>query len=154
QAQFVPMFRHIGEGLLRGEWRTLTLDTWLGGNVIMDPQFALTNPVSLASYAFLARVDDFAVGILVLACAYALITAFGAYWLARVHGAPRELAVVAAVAIATLPMVSYWYAHSWIPGLVGTAWCTVAWAALAGYARGKSGLLGVVLFSWLTLAAG
>src|SRR5262249_44829389 len=154
QHEYVPMFRHIGEALLQGKWLTLTLDSWLGGNVLMDPQFAIVNPVSLASYAFLARVDDFALGILVLACAYSLVLALGAYWLARVHGATRELSLVAAAAISTLPMVSYWYAHSWLPGLVGTAWSTMAWAAVAAYARGQSRLLPVVLFSWLTLTAG
>src|SRR5262245_13494762 len=67
EQQYVPLFRRVGEALLAGEWLTLTLDSWLGGNVFLDPQFGIANPVNLASYAFLARVDDLAVGLLVLA---------------------------------------------------------------------------------------
>src|SRR5262245_20892941 len=147
QHQYVPLFRRMGAALLAGTWPRLLLDTWLGGNVSLDPQFALANPVSLASYVFLSHVDDFAIGVLVLACGYSLITAYGAYRIARLHGATRELSVVAGVTTSTFPMVSYWYADSWISGLVGTAWCTAAWAAIAGYSRERSGLLAVVVTS-------
>jgi hypothetical protein len=154
QAQYLPLMVAMGRSIIHGHWPVLTLQMQNGGALLGEHQYGLLNPFSLGSYAVLALIDNLAVGAAFLAILHLTILCLGTYNLARTCGASREDALAAAATFCGSNFLYYWYASSWLPGLISMAWFVWA-AAFLWKADGspKNWLLGVG-FVYLTVTSG
>jgi hypothetical protein len=156
QTQHYPYFLEIGRQLHHGRLPFLTLATLNGGNLIIDWQYALFNPVSLLSYWLIAFLNDLTVIGLLLASLYIGLIASGGFILARSFGISRRLSIVAATVLCTNNFVVFVYSHSWMTCLVATSWFLWAWGFIQFY-RSTGNILhlvGAIFFSFLVLSAG
>ena len=153
--QTAPYYLDIGQQLRQGHWPFLTLTTLNGGNLILDWQEALFNPVSLAMYGLLAPMRDLTLTGLVFAGFYICLISTGGYLLARSFRLGRMLSLVAGTVLCTNNYLIFMYGHSWLSCL-GSAWFLWAWAFLQFYrTTGNTGaLFGAIVFTYLNLSAG
>lgn len=154
QAQYLPIMVAIGRSIIHGHWPVLTLQMQNGGALLAEHQYGLLNPVSLCAYAVLALINNLEIGSAFLAILHLTILCLGTYNLARACGASREDSLTCAATFCGSNFLYYWYASSWLPGLISTAWFVWA-AAFLWKADGspKRWLLGVG-FVYLTVTSG
>jgi hypothetical protein len=153
-AQFVPMWRHIGELLLSGNFPLLDVDSWAGGNLAGEALFGLWNPVNLLDYLLVTRFDDLAVAATVVKSQYLVILALGVYLLAREYGAARWAAFVLAVALPFSGFILYFQAGTWAAGLMTFAWVPYVWWSGRKAARGTLRPVWAFVFGALCVTAG
>jgi hypothetical protein len=153
-AQFVPMWRHIGELLLSGNFPLLDVDTWAGGNLAGEALFGLWNPVNLLDYMLVTRFDDLAVAATVVKSQYLVILALGLYLLAREYGAARWAAFALAVALPFSGFILYFQAGTWAAGLMTFAWVPYVWWSGRKAARGTLRPVWAFVFGALCVTAG
>ena len=152
--QFLPMFYHIGRLLRAGEFPLITLSSWVGSNIAAEFQYAIFNPFSLLLYTILPAIQDYATGAAFVACAYHGVLTAGAGLLARSYGLDRSWSVLAAIAVATNPFLSYWAAANWFPIFVSTAWAVWAWALLRLAPTDRWYWLAAAAASYLVISSG
>jgi hypothetical protein len=153
-AQFVPMWRHIGELLLSGNFPLLDVDTWAGGNLAGEALFGLWNPVNLLDYLLVTRFDDLAVAATVVKSQYLVILALGLYLLAREYGAARWAAFALAVALPFSGFILYFQAGTWAAGLMTFAWVPYVWWSGRKAARATLRPVWAFVFGALCVTAG
>ena len=132
----------------------LTTQTWYGGNLLGEYQYALVNPVALGLFALLPQFDTLQAGAAFLGVTCTAILAAGALLLARSLGISRPLSFVAALAIATNGFAFYWLASSWFPGFLSLAFVVWAMAFVLRADRGGGAFLAAALATMLTATAG
>jgi hypothetical protein len=154
EAQFLPMFFHMGRLLRAGEFPLLTLDAWFGSNIIGEFQFAVYNPVSLLLAAVLPSFTDYNLAAAFLACFYYALLAPGCFLLARSFGVASRWSFIAALAITSGNYLSYWGASNWFPLFASCVWLVWAWAFLRRSIASRGDWLLAVVFSYLTISSG
>lgn len=155
QSQYMPTFYAIGHTLLTtGTVPNITTLDWYGGNLAGEYQYGLFNPVCLSLFRLLPAFSTLQAGAAFLAVVYTAILAAGAFLLATNLGSTRALAHVAAIVLSTNQFVFYWYSSVWFPGLVSTAFMTVAMALLLRARASPGAFAGAGLFVALTVSAG
>ncbi|GGM47797.1 hypothetical protein GCM10012275_18570 [Longimycelium tulufanense] len=138
-AQFVPMWRALGQGILSGGWPPmLDLDAWMGGNLAGEAMFGTWNPVNAANYVLAAKIDDLAVTATVVKTEFLVLLALGVYLLCREYGAARWASSVVAVALPFSGFTLYFEAATWAAGLMSFAWVPWVWWAARRMARNRS----------------
>jgi hypothetical protein len=154
-AQFIPMYRALGERVLAGHWPVL-LDpgAWMGGNLAAEAMFGVWNPVNVANYVLVASLPDLAVAAAVVKTEYLVLLAVGTYLLCREYGAARWAASGLAVAIPFCGFTLYFEAGSWAAGLIAFAWVPWLWWALHRYVTGRMPAIVAFLVGCLTVTAG
>lgn len=135
QNEYVPKFYDIGRQLRSGIFPIWTDGNWLGGNYLAEYQYGLFNPLCLALSVVISFCESLQAAGLVLASVYVPLAAVGSYGLARQLGVAPALSVLVAFFSASNPVLLYFYAASWQPGLTGYAWFTLAAAALLALSR-------------------
>ncbi len=128
--QFIPVFREIARLLAQGQFPLITDRVWLGGALVQEYQYAVFNPVSMALYALLNRVDDLPAYAALFSLVHIAILAGGTFFTCRVLGCARRHAFLAAVLMPLSDWTFFWGATDWIPGLVSMAWLAWAWGFL------------------------
>lgn len=154
-AQFLPMWYHLGQRLLDGQWPLLLdVDAWMGGNLAGEAMFGTWNPVNLACFALVVWVGDLAVAATLVKTIFLVILALGTYLLAREYGAHRGAAFVFAAALPLSGFVLYFQAATWAAGLVSFAWVPHVWWSVRKAALGRCPVLVPFAFGALCLTAG
>ncbi|MET0134510.1 MAG: GtrA family protein, partial [Kibdelosporangium sp.] len=153
-AQFVPMWRRIGEQLLSGHFPLLDLDSWAGGNLAGEALFGLWNPVNLLDYVLVTRFEDLAVAATVVKTQYLVILALGVYLLCREYGAAKWAAFSLAVALPFSGFILYFQAGTWAAGLMTFAWVPYAWWSARKAARRAGHPIWAFVFGALCVTAG
>lgn len=154
QHQFMPVFYNIGRTLQAGHFPILSLNTWNGGNYLAEYQFALYNPISLATYIILPYFSSLANAAAFLAIFYSALLSCGIFYLGRVYGLDRYAALLAAIVIVTNNFIAYWLATSWLPGLISITWMSWAWAFLLKNDKSINHWLSSLFFCYLTITSG
>jgi hypothetical protein len=156
QNEVYPYYIEIGRQLHRHHLSFLTLSTFNGGNLCIDWQYTVFNPVSLFCSWFLCTAQDLDVAGLYLCGFYIVLTALAAYSLGRSFQLPRALSLVAAAVLSTNNYVLYFYAHAWVPGLMAQCWFLWTWSSLQRFrATGqRRPLFFFVLFAYLMVTSG
>jgi hypothetical protein len=126
-AQFLPMWRRIGEQLLAGTFPLLDVDSWAGGNLAGEALFGVWNPVNLLDYLLVTRFDDLAVAAAVVKTQFLVILALGVYLLCREYKAAKWAAFALAFALPFSGFVLYFQAGTWAAGLMTFAWVPWVW---------------------------
>jgi len=121
QHQFLPVFYEIGRHLRSGRWPTELSSTWFGGDLLVEYQYAIFNPLSLAQYLVLPSLDSLVAAATFVAVSWYFLLCAGAFAFVRSQ-APLSHALLAVAILATNPLISYWFASSWMPGLASLAW--------------------------------
>jgi hypothetical protein len=154
-AQFIPMYRALGNQVLAGHWPIL-LDpgNWMGGNLAAEALFGGWNPVNVANYVLVASLPDLAVAAAIVKTEYLVLLAIGTYLLCREYGAARWASSVLAVAMPFAGFTLYFEATSWAAGLIAFSWVPLLWWALRRAATGR--LPAIVAFGvgFLTITTG
>ncbi len=126
-AQFVPMWRRIGEMLLSGNFPLLDLDSWAGGNLAGEALFGVWNPVNLLEYVLVTRFDDLALAAAVVKTQFLVILALGVYMLCREYKAAKWAALAVAFAVPFSGFILFFQAEAWAGGLMTVAWVPWMW---------------------------
>jgi hypothetical protein len=153
-AQFVPMWRRIGEQLLAGHFPLLDVDSWSGGNLAGEALFGLWNPVNLLDYLLVTRIDDLPVAATVVKTQFLVIAALGVYLLAREYGSARWAAFSLAVALPFSGFILYFQASTWAGGLMTFAWVPFVWWSGRKAARQTIHPIWAFVFGALCVTAG
>lgn len=154
-AQFIPMYRALGERVLAGQWPVqLDPSAWMGGNLSAEALFGEWNPVNVANYVLVASLPDLALAATVVKTEYLVLLAVGTYLLCREYGASRWAAAALAVALPFGGFTLYFEASSWASGLINFAWIPLLWWALRRYVTGKSLAIWPFVIGYLTITAG
>jgi hypothetical protein len=154
EAYFIPTFAAIGASLLHGHMPLVTVQSYVGGNLLGEYQYALFNPVTLLGCIALALLGNMAGGAAVLAIAHYAILCAGVFALARACSISRSSSVVAAVAFTCNNFVFYWLATGWFCNFIGLAWFAWAMAFMMRAHEGRGRWLLAVAFATMTLASG
>jgi hypothetical protein len=121
QHQYLPIYRAIGQGLWEGRLVLDVASTWFGGDVLGEYQYAVFNPLALATYAALPLFEDmWLAAAWVMGVWYAFLLT-GTYLLLRPR-AGHWPALLAVAITGTNPLLAYWFASAWAPGLLSLAW--------------------------------
>ncbi|MBP2322289.1 hypothetical protein JOF56_002674 [Kibdelosporangium banguiense] len=153
-AQFVPMWRRIGEQLLSGHFPLLDLDSWVGGNIAGEALFGVWNPVNLIDYLLVTRIDDLGIAAAVVKTQFLVIIALGVYLLCREYGAAKWAAFGLAVALPFSGFILYFQASTWAAGLMTFAWVPYVWWSARKVARGTLRPVWAFVFGVLCVTAG
>lgn len=154
-AQFIPMYRALGERVLAGHWPTmLDPDAWMGGNISAEALFGEWNPVNVANYVLVASLPDLAVAAAIVKTEYLVLLAVGAYLLCREYGAARWASSALAVALPFSGFTLYFEASSWAAGLMSFAWIPLLWWAIRRYVNGRMLAIWPFLIGFLTITSG
>ncbi|EIE97495.1 hypothetical protein [Saccharomonospora glauca] len=136
-AQFLPMWRRLGERIAEGQWPPLLdVDSWMGGNLAAEALFGVYNPVNVANYLLVAALPDLAVAAVLVKTEFLVLLALGVYLLCREYGAARPAAAALAVALPFAGYVLYFDAGSWASGLIAFAYVPHVWWTARRAARG------------------
>jgi hypothetical protein len=154
-AQFIPMYRALGERVLAGHWPTmLDPDAWMGGNIAAESLFGEWNPVNVGNYVLVASVPDLAVAAAIVKTEYLVLLAVGTYLLCREYGAARWASSVLAVALPFSGFTLYFEASSWAAGLMSFAWIPLLWWAIRRYLNGRTLAVWPFVVGFLTITSG
>lgn len=155
QAQYMPMFYAIGSTLVNDHSLPfLTTQTWFGGNIIGEFQYAIFNPIELGLYCFLPFIGSLTRGAAFLAVVHSAIFASGSFFLARNMGVFRGYAYVAAIAIVTNNFIYCWFSTSWFPDFTSLTYMMWALAFALNAFRSRWYFIATVLATFLTITAG
>jgi hypothetical protein len=125
QMMFMPAFLEIAHQIKEWQIPLVTNRTWLGGAFAAEYQFALANPVSIALYLLMDRLDRLDQAAAVFALFHLALLSAGIFTLCRGLGIARAGAATAALAGSTSMWVIYW-GQTWVNALVGITW--LPWA--------------------------
>ncbi|GAB3911396.1 hypothetical protein GCM10029964_117190 [Kibdelosporangium lantanae] len=153
-AQFVPMWRRIGEQLLHGTLPLLDVDSWAGGNLAGEALFGLWNPVNLLDYLLVTQIDSLPTAATVVKTQFLVIAAVGVYLLSREYGAARWAAFSLGLALPFSGFILYFQAETWAGGLMTFAWVPYVWWAGRRAARRVAHPVWAFLFGALCVTAG
>lgn len=154
QSQYTPIFVSVGQNILEGRLPFVTLQMQNGGALLAEYQYALLNPISLAIYAIASLTGSLPAAAATITTFHIVILCVGTYVLGLACKASREMALVAAVAFSANNFIYYWYATSWIPGLVSITWFVWAAAYIIMAHQGRLQWALAVAFVYLTISSG
>jgi hypothetical protein len=154
-AQFIPMYRALGERVLAGHWPTmLDPDAWMGGNISAESLFGEWNPVNVGNYVLVASLPDLAVAAAIVKTEYLVLLAVGTYLLCREYGAARWASSAVAVALPFSGFTLFFEASSWAAGLMSFAWIPLLWWAIRRYINGRTLAIWPFVIGFLTITSG
>lgn len=155
ETQFVPTIVAIGHTIwTAGEVPLLTLLTWAAGNLAVEFQYGIFNPVLLSLYAVLPAFPTQDVAAAFLCVTLTGMLTAGGFALGRALGLPVTLSHAAAASIGGSAFLYYWYAVSWFAGFTSTVFAVWAMAFLLRAHGRRAAYAGAVLAVFLTGTAG
>ncbi len=157
QIQYFPYGLVIRDALLHGNFPWVTIRTFFGGALWLDPQYGLYNPLSLAM-DFLINREDLLFSAFLISLILNLLLTASAYTLGRAYGLQRNFAALLGLMAGINIYVLYFLSDTWQPGLISLVWFLLAWAGLKKLAetRGNVALrvLGASALIFLTVSSG
>lgn len=153
--QVFPMWHHLGEQVLRGEWPPL-LDpqSWMGGNLAVEALFGVWNPLNALVWVLVSLAPDLLVAAVLVRTAAFVAIALGCYGLAREYGAARWASSAVAVAMPFCGSLLCFDAPKWPAALVAGAWIPYLWWIARRMARGRTNGLWVFAVGAMAVTAG
>lgn len=116
----------LGELLREGGIPLIEPSTWMAGNVWVEGQWGVLNPVILAIGWFATLAPDAVVFATVVKIVFLCGTGAGVWMLARAYDVQRPWAYLAAVSVPLAGFTFYVDATTWVTGLF--TFCFVAWS--------------------------
>lgn len=151
QAQYVPVFRWIGEHLRDGRAPLFDPELGASGNYLADPQYGVLDPAHWLMATVVAHTESLVRATWLLSGGTTVILGAGVFLLARAHRASVELSLGAALALSGSGFF-LWFGASWFPLLWSTAWLPWLWLGLS--TRHRVGVPCAALAAYLLGAAG
>ncbi len=155
QIQYLPTFHEIGRLLADGQLPFVTLKNWFSGALLGEYQYGIFNPINLILFLFIDLLADNVVWAATFFSVFHLVVlTTGVYAACRAADCDRRPAAIAAVAVGTASWQLYWYAISWVPGLVGCSWLAWTVAAVLALRRGANRVVLPCLAIYMPLVSG
>jgi membrane protein YfhO len=151
---FVPLWHHLGEQLLSGNWAAMDGTGWFGGNYAGDAAYSVWNPVWLLNYVIVSLFDNLAAGAAFVMIEFLALLSMAAYLLAREYGSSRVPAAIVAIAVPGAGFTLYYEAAGWPSNLLAFTCVAWFWWATRRFARGAGGPLLPFVFGVLAATVG
>lgn len=151
---FVPLWHHLGEQLLAGNWSAMDGSGWFGGNYAGDAAYSVWNPVWLLNYVIVSLFNDLAAAAAFVMIEFLALLSMAAYLLAREYGASRLPAAVVAIAVPGAGFTLYYEAAGWPSNLLAFTCVAWFWWATRRFARGAGSPLLPFIFGVLAATVG
>lgn len=154
QSSVMGIWYAFGQRLLQGDFSYLDLVNWTSGNVLVEGQWGVLNPllwlVSIGATLF----GNLALYATVVKTVFMTIAAIGVYCLARSYGAERFVAIAVGCLVPLGGFTTYMDAASWATGLIVWSFLPWLWLALLKLDRREWGFLPSAGFSVLIVTVG
>jgi hypothetical protein len=134
QAQYLPVWRWLGDRTGLGGPPLIDPDQGSGGAFVADLQYGVLDPVHWVLTALVAQIDDLNLAAWGLKTLVVVVLGLGTTVLATHLGARPVWAAAAAVGAANGGFL-LWFGSSWWPSGWGTAWLPWLWWALSSRSR-------------------
>ncbi|WP_229051816.1 hypothetical protein [Aeromicrobium sp. Leaf350] len=135
QTGAVGQWYALGQRLLDGDWTILDPGAWQGGNLLVEGQWGLWNPLSWLVAIGSHAQDDAALYATFVKVVFLLVLTSGVFLLARTYGASAPWAAVAGFAVTLGGQTAYLDSPSWVTGLMGSGLFAWTWWAMDRYLR-------------------
>ena len=83
QHQYLPVYYEVGRNLLQGRLELESMVTWFGGDLVVEYQYALFNPLALGTYALLPQFDSLVAAATVVGVIWYFVLCVGTYAVVR-----------------------------------------------------------------------
>ena len=154
QSGSTGIWYRFGSRLLQAEFSYLDLSTWGSGNILVEGQWGVFNPLMVTIALSSRFVDNFALfatGVKVIV----LVTgALGTYTLMQAVRAGRTMSILIACSIPLTGFTVYMDAASWVTGLICWSLFPWLWVAVINLQRGVWGYVPAGGFLFLIVSVG
>lgn len=150
----IGIWYRFGARLLEGELSFLDLSTWGSGNILVEGQWGVYNPIMLAIAVGSQFVNNFALYATVLKVIALSAGALGVLGLLRELRAGRWLAVFVASLVPLTGFTVYMDATSWVTGLICWSIFPWLWLAILRLRSGDWGFVPTAGFLFLIVSVG
>ena len=131
----------LGSRVRAGDFSYLDLTTWTSGNVLVEGQWGVFNPVVFYISVGATFVSDLVLYALAVKLAFLCFAGCGMYFLAKELGSGRRTAVIVGCLLPLTGFTTYMDAASWTTGLMAFSAFPWLWLSLVKLRRGAWGLL-------------
>ncbi|MFG1795398.1 hypothetical protein [Nocardia sp. NPDC049149] len=150
EAQYAPMWVHLGTQLREGRFPWIVPWEWMAGNYTIE-EAGIYNPPQLLIYLLAPSIDNLAVYATVVKLVFSIIAGLGVFRICLAYGARAPWSAVAGIGFPLSGWFLFFDEASWFTSHTATAWIVHAWASAVLYARGRGGPIPVFLFLYLAL---
>ncbi|WP_254190380.1 hypothetical protein [Nocardia noduli] len=150
EAQYAPMWVHLGNEMREGRFPALVPWEWMAGNYSLE-EAGLYNPPQLLAHFLAPSMDNLAVYATLVKLVFSIIAGLGVYRTCLAYGARAPWSALAGVAFPLSGWFLFFDQASWMTSHTATAWLVNAWASAVLYARGRGGPIPLFVFLYLTL---
>ena len=151
---FLPVWRELGEELLKGNFELMDPRGWVGGNYMAEVGYGIWNPVNIINFMVVSTMSDLALASFLVIAEFMAILSLGTYLLTRSYGANKWLAAAAGIAIPFSGFTLFYEAARWPGGLMAFAWTSLFWWSLRRAMHSNRNPLVPFLFGFLAMTAG
>jgi hypothetical protein len=130
QSQYMPIVIEIAHQLKAGTFPLIAHDSWHGGALLAQYQYAIFNPICLLLDICADWFSDIALAAAFYVIVHYVIFVAGAHVLCLMLGYSRRGAAIGAVSACSSTWLLYWAAHSWTIVLMSISWMPWCFAAL------------------------
>ena len=154
QSGSTGIWYRFGSRLLQGEFSYLDLSTWGSGNILVEGQWGVFNPLMVTIALGSRFVDNFALYATVVKVIVLVIGALGTYTLMQAVRAGRTMSILIACLIPLTGFTVYMDAASWVTGLICWSLFPWLWVAVINLQRGVWGYFPAGGFLFLIVSVG
>lgn len=154
QSGSTGIWYRFGSRLLTGEFSFLDLSTWGSGNILVEGQWGVFNPLMVAIALGSRFVENFALYATGVKVFVLVVGALGGYTLMRAVRAGRTVSILIACLIPLTGFTVYMDASSWVTGLICWALFPWLWVSLIKVQRGAWGYFPAGGFLFLIVSVG
>jgi hypothetical protein len=149
-----PMLKYLGDSFLQGNFSPFIPEIWSAGNLWVEAQYGLLNPITYVWLAVAGSLDSILVLSILWKFFYCLMLASGAYRVFRAYGIAETWAVLLGLLVPISGYILYFDIAAWGIELLGFAWLLHLWASIESYLENGRFPLSVPIFGWLLVSAG
>ena len=154
QSGSTGIWYRFGSRLLSGEFSFLDLSTWGSGNILVEGQWGVFNPLMVAIALGSRFVENFALYATGVKVFVLVVGALGGYTLMRAVRAGRTISILIACLIPLTGFTVYMDASSWVTGLICWALFPWLWVSVIKVQRGAWGYFPAGGFLFLIVSVG
>lgn len=147
-------FYHLGTRLRAGDFSVLDLQIWSSGNILLEGQWGVFNPVMLALALLATVMPNLGLFLTTVKAGFLVAAALGAHRLSLLLHAGRRNAFGIAIITPLTGFTTYMDAASWATGLFAWTFFLWMWIALLQLRRGRWGFWPAAGFLFLIVSIG
>jgi len=149
-----PMLKYLGNSFVQGNFSTFIPELWSAGNLWVEAQYGILNPVTYLSLTAAGLINSILVLSILWKFFYCVMLTSGALRLFRAYGITNEWAILLALLVPISGYVLYFDITSWGIELLGLAWLLHLWASIEEYLEKGNLSPSVPIFGWLLITSG